>query len=1132
MKQYVLEQQSSLELEELAEEHRKKLAEIELKGLELEDELSEISENAEESGLTRISPQLTIDEKDRTRHWVESVDHNQPDAVVVSNQEQHVRSIAPEATYPASTNYLVSSSFTGVNNGQAASSDPGLYYSNHIHGQQHNLSNLVRSQVSVNNPKGLHQVIQPVSNNLPQQTFLSTHPVLGNRNTGSVVPVTSENYFAPPTSAEVPSGVAPFVPASTAINQVSLSHQTTGSVVAGHQAPVIPSQQHMGVPVSSYNFSSDHYNPYSNLWRPAVAAPLMSTQQHYVPSTTVFSTVTPIVPTNNFVPYTSGGTVFFAQPEISSHANQPFVPDCHGNSSSYTEPTPGNSPGADVERPLSTRELVNIIMHSRKDHLPEWKLTQFDGNPLNWHEWFGQFLSTVDSAILSDDEKLTYLKTLVVGKAKSAIAEYSYSGVLYKEALATLQRKFGQPHAVVGAHLDKLSNFPPLKMHNSENVIGFSSAISGLVAVFKSLSFNDDLKSVNLLNQAVSKLPPNLKEAWSMQTVRRQWHRPTLLDFNEWLKEKAEGHERLKTINSKVKSEEPVKQKVGTKVFASNTKVSDKTKEKPKFPPCSECKGQHALWNCAVFKEKNATQRAKHVAEQKLCFACLQSNHSFRNCSKARKCPKPDCESTHNVLLHGAEKIFPPKDTKSSPASGNANTKHVSTYAAVGDIHSQESTKGLLPVASLAVSSDATITNALALCDSASTHSWVSADLVKRLHLVGTPVNLTINGFNSTSVMKTHQVNFQVSAETNNSEFSFSFRAYVKDHIRIGSDSISIPELQEKYPQLAPIKPIHFKYEDVEIIIGQDFYHAIRPVEYLLGEDSISPCAVRLPIGWVLSGPLPPSFKSNSSCFKCVVEDMSLADQIKTWYELESYGAFKQVDARSAADKRALSVLKNDTFHDGERYIVPMLWNDKESTLPNNYFSSLAQLKSLEKRLDKDPSLREKYAETIREDIQKGYVITVTAHDPKSRADREWYLPHHPVLNPNKPGKVRRVLNGASKCHGASLNKSLLVGPDLLQNLIFVLLRFRQHKYAVSADIEGMFLQVGVREEDQPSLRFLWREDPTSSVVVHQYTRHIFGARDSPTCANFALQKTASDNQAEYPEAASAVVQSFIWMII
>ena len=91
----------------------------------------------------------------------------------------------------------------------------------------------------------------------------------------------------------------------------------------------------MGVPVSSYNFSSDHYNPYSNLWRPAVAAPLMSAQQHNVPSTTVFSAVDcssecTIVPPNKFVPYTSGETVFFVQPENFSDANQPFVPDYHG----------------------------------------------------------------------------------------------------------------------------------------------------------------------------------------------------------------------------------------------------------------------------------------------------------------------------------------------------------------------------------------------------------------------------------------------------------------------------------------------------------------------------------------------------------------------------------------------------------------------------------------------------------------------------------------------------------------------------------------------------------------------------------------------------------------------------------
>ena len=121
---------------------------------------------------------------------------------------------------------------------------------------------------------------------------------------------------------------------------------------------------------------------------------------------------------------------------------------------------------------------------------------------------------------------------------------------------------------------------------------------------------------------------------------------------------------------------------------------------------------------------------------------------------------------------------------------------------------------------------------------------------------------------------------------------------------------------------------------------------------------------------------------------------------------------------------------------------------------------------------------------------------------------------------------MRRVLNGAAKFHGSSLNKSLLTGPDLLQNLIHVLLRFRQHQFAVSADIEGMFLQVGVPDCDQPSLRFLWREDPTTN-VVYQYTRDMFGAKDSLTCANYALQRTARDNVNQYPEATKAVLEKF-----
>ena len=164
-----------------------------------------------------------------------------------------------------------------------------------------------------------------------------------------------------------------------------------------------------------------------------------------------------------------------------------------------------------------------------------------------------------------------------------------------------------------------------------------------------------------------------------------------------------------------------------------------------------------------------------------------------------------------------------------------------------------------------------------------------------------------------------------------------------------------------------------------------------------------------------------------------------------------------------------------------------------EEPVPDNYFAALVQLKLLKKRLEKDVVLHEKYQKTIDEDLANGYNIEVPSYDPAKRTTREWYLPHHPVVNQHKLEKVRRVLNGASECQKQYLNSALLTGQDLLQNLLHALIRYREIPFAVAADIEAMFLRVGVLPADQPSLRFLWREATTKKIVVYQYTRQTFG---------------------------------------
>ena len=147
--------------------------------------------------------------------------------------------------------------------------------------------------------------------------------------------------------------------------------------------------------------------------------------------------------------------------------------------------------------------------------------------------------------------------------------------------------------------------------------------------------------------------------------------------------------------------------------------------------------------------------------------------------------------------------------------------------------------------------------------------------------------------------------------------------------------------------------------------------------------------------------------------------------------------------------------------------------------------------------------------------FENGHARRVPENRLKHPVGPVWYLPHHPVMNPNKPNKVRVVFDCAARYDGVSLNSTLLQGPDLANNLIGVLTRFRQEPVAVMADIEGMFHQVYVNTKDCDALRFLWWPGNylNSDPAEHQMLVHLFGATSFPSYANFCLRRTADDNQ-------------------
>lgn len=172
----------------------------------------------------------------------------------------------------------------------------------------------------------------------------------------------------------------------------------------------------------------------------------------------------------------------------------------------------------------------------------------------------------------------------------------------------------------------------------------------------------------------------------------------------------------------------------------------------------------------------------------------------------------------------------------------------------------------------------------------------------------------------------------------------------------------------------------------------------------------------------------------------------------------------------SIKEERELELIDKNLEYNNldNRWIAEYPWVKDPSALPDNRQVALAMLISTEKRLLKNPQHAKVY------DVQVKYMV---ARDVARKLSKEeingykgpvYYISHHEVLKPDsKSTPVRIVFNSSVKYMGHVLNEYWAKGPDLLNNLVGVLIRFRENQVALMGDIRKMYHTVKTKPIDQ-----------------------------------------------------------------
>ena len=134
-----------------------------------------------------------------------------------------------------------------------------------------------------------------------------------------------------------------------------------------------------------------------------------------------------------------------------------------------------------------------------------------------------------------------------------------------------------------------------------------------------------------------------------------------------------------------------------------------------------------------------------------------------------------------------------------------------------------------------------------------------------------------------------------------------------------------------------------------------------------------------------------------------------------------------------------------------------------------------------------------------------------------------YFIPHHGVFKKGS-NKIRVVFNASQKSSkGHSLNSYLRVGPNLQEEVLTVILRWRFYAYALTCNIVKMYRQFLIHQDDKNWQLILWRNLITGLLEFFRLLKVTYGEGCAPFQANAAIIELAKLNKAKFPRGAKAI---------